>query len=291
MVGFMAGYNNRGTYNVLIGDQAGYSNQANYNVFIGPQGPGSNNTTGSDNIMIGNRAGVTNSTGGENVFMGGASGLNSNGNGNTYLGSMSGTSNKTGSNNVFIGYGTGWSNINGSNNVLVGFQAGSNETGSNKLYIANSSTNPPLIYGDFSTGTVALGTITPATSYKLYVNGSAFATGTWSSSDVRWKKNITPLTDVLGKLLNLKGVNYEWRKTEFPEISFESGKQIGLIAQDVEKTFPELVKTDGNGYKAVSYEKLSVILLEGIKEQQKEIDDLKTLVNSLIANQTAQVNK
>ena len=139
--------------------------------------------------------------------------------------------------------------------------------------------------GDVGIGILGTG------GYKLYVNGTAYSTGGWAGSDVRWKKNIIPLTYVLDKLLNLNGVNYEWRKTEFPEINFDSGQQIGLIAQEVEKIFPELVRTDNNGYKAVSYEKLSVVLLEGLKEQQKEIDELKSLVNSLVANQGRQGSK
>jgi hypothetical protein len=98
-------------------------------------------------------------------------------------------------------------------------------------------------------------------------------------------------------------------------MNFTNDVQIGLIAQDVEKVFPNLVMTDNNGYKAVSYEKLSVILVEGLKEQQKQIEgqqqiiekqqaeidhlkslennisELKTLVNTLVANQTGQGNK
>jgi hypothetical protein len=234
---------------------------------------------------------------------------------NTFIGNQAGFYITNGNNNLALGFQAGYNNANGSGNVFIGNQAGYSETGSNKLYISNSSSVPPLIYGNFSTGTVAIGTTTPTTSYKLYVNGNAYATGTWSSSDIRWKMNIIPLANVLCKLLSLKGVNFEWRKTEFPEINFDSGDQIGLIAQDVEKIFPELVKTDDNGYKAVSYEKLSVILVEGMKEQQKqidsykseiqslheevsqiesqqkEIDELKTLVNSLVANQNGQGNK
>jgi hypothetical protein len=123
-------------------------------------------------------------------------------------------------------------------------------------------------------GNVGIGTNAPG-SYKLYVAGDAWTTGTWGSSDIRWKKNIVDIGEIIDKIGILNSVSFEWRKDEFPEIGFDSGKQIGLIAQDVEKVFPELVKTDGNGYKAVSYEKLSVILLEGMKEQQQQIKSLQ----------------
>ncbi len=64
-------------------------------------------------------------------------------------------------------------------------------------------------------------------------------------------------------------------------MNFDSERQLGLIAQDVEKIFPELVRTDDKGYKAVSYEKLTVILLESLKEQQKQIDEQNERIERL----------
>jgi hypothetical protein len=121
-----------------------------------------------------------------------------------------------------------------------------------------------------STQTVGIGTDNPG--YKLTVNGTAWcSSGAWTGSDLRWKKNITVFDNALPGILRLQAVNYDLRLDEFPEMGFESGSQIGLIAQDVEKIFPLLVNTDNKGYKAVAYDKLSVILVEGIKEQQKQI--------------------
>jgi len=57
---------------------------------------------------------------------------------------------------------------------------------------------------------------------------------------------------------------------------FDNGIQLGLIAQEVEKIFPELVKTDNNGYKAIAYDKLTAVLVEGMKEQQKQIEIIQT---------------
>jgi hypothetical protein len=122
---------------------------------------------------------------------------------------------------------------------------------------------------------VSVGTTANPGSYSLYVVGNAYSTGTWGASDFRWKKNIADIGNVLDKVAQLNSVNYEWKQDEFPDMHFDSGTQIGLIAQDVEKVFPALVRTDDNGYKAVSYEKLSVILLEGMKEQQKQIESQK----------------
>ncbi|OFX82268.1 MAG: hypothetical protein A2W99_09430 [Bacteroidetes bacterium GWF2_33_16] len=114
-----------------------------------------------------------------------------------------------------------------------------------------------------------------SSTYKLYVAGNAYATGSWSSSDLRYKKNVSPLNNILSDLLKISAVRYEWNQNEFKNMNFDDKTHIGVIAQDVEKIFPELVITDDNGYKAVAYDKLSAILLEGTKEQQIQIEQLK----------------
>ncbi len=125
-----------------------------------------------------------------------------------------------------------------------------------------------------SNGNVGIGTTEPG-AYKLYVSGAAHSTGGWSGSDERWKKSITPLADSLEKVAQMQGVNYEWRTEEIPENGFTEGSQIGLIAQEVEKIIPELVHTNDDGFKSVSYERLTAVLVEAIKEQQIQINQLK----------------
>jgi hypothetical protein len=122
---------------------------------------------------------------------------------------------------------------------------------------------------------VGIGT-SPSESYKLYVLGSAYSTGGWSGSDARWKKDIVPIESELGRILQLKGVYFSWKIDEFPEMNFDQGRQIGLIAQEMEKIFPELVKTDNNGYKAIAYDKLTVILTKAVQEQQQQIESYKS---------------
>ena len=130
------------------------------------------------------------------------------------------------------------------------------------------------------TGNVGIGTTAPG--YTLTVNGTAWVTsGAWSGSDIRWKKNIKPLENSLSKLLQLQGVGFNWKKDEYPDLKFNDGPQIGFIAQDVEKIFPELVTTDNNGYKGISYEKIVPVLTEAIKEQQKQIEELKARIEIL----------
>ncbi len=129
-----------GIENVMIGYQAGELGLAgSYNVFIGNKsGYRTTESTAKRNVFIGYWAGSGNTSGYNNTFIGGWSGLsNSSGHGNTYLGAYAGSINSTGHYNICIGY-----------------NAGANFVGSNKLYIDNSSTSTPLIYGDFSSNTL-----------------------------------------------------------------------------------------------------------------------------------------
>jgi hypothetical protein len=91
------------------------------------------------------------------------------------------------------------------------------------------------------------------------------------SSDARLKENVRPIEDALSKVTSLQGVHYN--KIETPEL-----EEIGFIAQEVEEVVPEIVTTDDTeeGMKAVSYARTVALLVEAIKEQQKQIDDLKS---------------
>ena len=116
-------------------------------------------------------------------------------------------------------------------------------------------------------------------SQALDVVGSIVATGTiTSSSDLRFKKNISTIDNALDKALTLRGVYYNWRVDEFKDRKFNEAKQVGFIAQEVEKIFPELVVTDADGYKSVDYARLTAVLIEALKEQQKIIAGLNQKV-------------
>jgi hypothetical protein len=416
-LGYNAGLSGTNAWsNVFIGFESGKSITNGYsNVFIG-EFTGEKTTTGYQNVFIGDEAGKSNVAGSYNVLIGTGAGQKANadnnilvgfgsgyditsGNNNLILGQQAGFSTNTGTNNVYIGHGSGYANTSGTGNVFLGHNAGWPETGSNKLYVDNSNTASPLIYGDFSanaltingtatitgastlTGAATFGNTatlngtyfriatnpgtgatptnyvyqgttastaknyaftvhdalwvtgpafldkylnigvsgasalsvadmeaiwfngtyfswgyggsynyfadkvtignTASSSYALYVQGSAYSTGGWAGSDARWKKDLDPINNILPAVLSLNPVKYNWRTDEFPDMNFEGERQIGLIAQEVEKIFPELVRTDDNGYKAVSYEKLTVVLLEGMKEQQKQIEELRKMVTEL----------
>jgi hypothetical protein len=89
------------------------------------------------------------------------------------------------------------------------------------------------------------------------------------TSSITLKENINPITDVMASLLNLNAYTYDRKDGS-------SKNEAGLIAEEVEKIFPNLVtRNDETGILGVQYTKLSVYLLEAIKTLKKEIDDLK----------------
>jgi hypothetical protein len=136
-VGFTAlNQNTTGSYNTAVGHTALYGSvgsSGNYNSALGWNALYKN--TGSYNTGIG-----------VNTMVNLASG-----DFNTVVGTNSMLGNTGSSNNTTLGYATLQNNVSGSGNIAIGSQAGANETGSNKLYIENSNSAAPLIYGDFST--------------------------------------------------------------------------------------------------------------------------------------------
>ena len=100
-------------------------------------------------------------------------------------------------------------------------------------------------------------------------------------SDVRLKKNIEAFPTVLDKVVQLQPVMYNWRTEEYPQFRFSSGRDIGLIAQQVEKVFPEMVSSDQAGYKRVNYGELPYLMLQAIRELKAENDDLRERIQRL----------
>lgn len=141
-----------GTRNTAVGSKAMLGNTwGSWNTALGFQSLESN-TTGQDNTVIGLQALAQNKAGHRNTAIGVFAGYNNLGNNNTLVGKEANYYNQDGGNNTILGYqaGYGSSNHNKSGNVFIGFQAGYNEQGNNRLYIDNSSTSNPLIFGDFN---------------------------------------------------------------------------------------------------------------------------------------------
>jgi len=129
------------------------------------------------------------------------------------------------------------------------------------------------------------GKVTKADILKSLQACSAGSCKPGSCSDRRFKQNITPIASALDKVTKLQGVSFTWNRAAFPARNFSAGKEIGLIAQDVESVIPEVVLTDAEGYKSITYDKLTAVLIEAVKE-------LKTQMNSqdsIIKGQSARI--
>ncbi len=291
IIGYQAGHDIlKGFKNVLIGYQAGYKIRDNrYNIIIG-EGAGYNLTgvlgnvqSGQSNLLMGLFAGSALTTGSSNIFMGLDVGY---------------SCDPDAQDNVWIGLAAGRSSAS-SGSVFIGKYAGYNEDSDNKLIIqtgytgADNETNA-LVYGDFSTkyfrhnGYVGINHdgnsgwaltvgMDDGDNFGLVVYGPTHCTdGSWYSSDLRLKKNIVTYTGALQKILSIRGVSYNWRSDEFPDRHYATKTQVGVIAQEVEDVIPEVVGIGPEGYKSVDYSKFTAVLIEGMKEQQQQIELLES---------------
>jgi len=117
-------------------------------------------------------------------------------------------------------------------------------------------------------------------SDDVHVTGNIQATSdviAFSSSDKKLKNNIKPIPLALDKINSIGGYTFDWNEEKQ---DIYKGTDIGVIAQEIEEVLPELVQTRENGFKAVKYDKLVSLLIEGIKDLSAEVDELKRKVNN-----------
>ena len=162
-----------------------------------------------------------------------------------------------------------------------------------QFYTRKASDSAPTLAATIESGggiVLSSSTSASAGSYKLYVDGDAYTTGSWSSSDSRLKANVTQLgaadaaadigdgktlarggEGVLDRALRMRGVEFTWSdaalaRTPSLHQANERGTQVGLIAQEVEAVFPQLVR-EAEGYKTVAYDRIPAVLLEALREE------------------------
>ena len=143
------------------------------------------------------------------------------------------------------------------------------------------------LFVDKSLNVVAIGSNTPSAASKLTVdtggssnvaisaNGTIQASGditAFSTSDKQLKNNIVVISDPINKVQSINGVTFEWAEDAPDHLK---GVDYGVIAQEIEEVLPLAVTTRDTGYKAVKYEKIIPLLIEAVKDQQKQIDELK----------------
>jgi len=145
--------------------------------------------------------------------------------------------------------------------------------GATEIYLMNQNlqTGNSVQFNGLGVGTAPSG-----------VAGAILATNdvvAFASSDERLKENLEPIGSAIEKVGQLTGYTFDW--IPMPDIHVHNGRDVGIIAQEVEKVLPELVSDRENGYKAVKYEKLTALLIQAVNEQQKQIEELTKRVGWL----------
>ena len=159
-----------------------------------------------------------------------------------------------------IGDVTGFQATNDANNALVDF--GMRAT---TLRFATGSAERLRIT---NTGEVNIGGNYTQTTYKMRVTGTVAATHFDSLSDLKLKSNVKQIENPIETVKKIDGVTFNWKE--------DNEASMGVIAQNVEKVIPELISKDEDDVKSVNYSGLIGLLIETVKEQQKQIDELKS---------------
>jgi len=272
---FALNFNTTGSGNTALGWDALYFN-----------GAGSANTaTGS--------AALENNTGSQNTATGGSAlADNTSGNANTATGLNASYFNTTGGNNTAIGYAALQDNSGGSNNIAIGSEAGFYLTGgSNNVEIGNQgleSDANTIRIGTQGTQTATymagiFGTPKIQKACEVVVESSGLLGCVKSSA--RYKRDIRDMGDASDKLMKLRPVTFRYKADS------TDTQQYGLIAEEVEKVYPELVIDDADGKpETVAYQVLPAMLLNEVQKQAKEKDAQITALRRQVASQEKQID-
>lgn len=290
--------NTSGSGNVAVGDQAMRYNTTGFsNTAVGADALAAH-TTGRDNSALGNGSLAATTSGESNTGLGKeaarsvTTGFYNVAGGPTSLANIT-----TGSSNVALGKSAGYyANTSSSDNIFIGDEAGpsASTTLSNTLWI-NNENGTPLIYGDFATDRVGINKTNPG--YALDVTGDIQATGCLRSSagvasgvctsDERLKSNIEDYSYGLEEVLKLQPRKFTYNGLGLHPRTDE--KEVGLVAQEVEKAAPHLVvetdrSIDGEKIKAVNYTELIYMTVNAIKELDRKNKELEAELQKLKAS-------
>ena len=294
------------TNSIFLGSNAGLSaTSANNSNFLG-NAAGASATSANNSNFFGVSAGQSGTAANNSNFFGTSAGfLAVSANNSNFFGNAAGRSASSASFSTLIGYQAG-RNFGASslgiksNNIVIGTNITLPDGATNAINLgaiifatgsySTVAGNP--FSGSMTSGMVGINKAFPI--YTLDVSGSGnysnglIVTGSinatddiiaYSTSDLRFKINVIPISDALAKLDQINGVEFDW--LESSEYHSFKGRDIGVIAQEIEKVLPEIVTTKSSGYKAVKYEKIIPLLIEAVKAQQKEITKLKETINSI----------
>lgn len=144
--------------------------------------------------------------------------------------------------------------------------------GTGEIKFGTNNTNSRVIITNTgalkSTVSLAVGAITPSTTVGRIDAANDIVA--YSTSDIRLKNNIKSIEGALDKVMLIQGVEFDWEEKQ--EVHGNSGRDVGVLAQEIEQVLPEVVTTRDNGYKAVKYEKIIPLLVEAIKDLNDKLD-------------------
>ena len=280
--------NTEGDFNTGTGSGALQANTTGSDNTADGEGALDSNTTGSYNTALGDAALYSNTTGQNNTAVGTGALFSNTGSTNIYLASSNtavGTNalvyNTTGYENTAVGVSALNSNTTGYDLTCIGYNAcTTGDALSNATAIgahATVSQSNALVLG--GTGEwavkVGIGTETPTNVLTIARGAGHPVSDSWETySSRRWKTNIKTLPDALAKVERLRGVSYDLK---------DSGRhEIGVIAEEVGAVIPEVVTYEPNGKDArgVDYSRLTALLIEAVKQQQRQIETQQAQVAS-----------
>ena len=307
--------NTAGTSNSFFGRSAGFNSSANNNAFFGT-GAGQVNTTGDNNTFMGFHAGEANSTGASNVVIGaranvGASSLTNasavgalaqvNCSSCLVLGSINGVNGATTDTFVGIGTTTPGAKLHVSGGAILldnnqGLNLKSNFGAPKRVLLADTSNRlhigsgggfgfdeirfdlgtPGTVMTMLSSGNIGIGTIAPDQLLSVNGNASKVGGGSWQVfSDERLKNIKGQFKAGLQTLRQLQPLRYEYKPNNALGLRGE-GEYVGFSAQAVQRVLPEAVNRTASGYLQINNDPILWTMLNAIKEQQQEIEQLKS---------------
>ena len=151
------------------------------------------------------------------------------------------------------------------------------------LYFTNARAISALTSADVQTDSLGVGTAASGTTGEIRATHDVTA---YYSSDANLKTNVVNIENALDKVKQIRGVEFDWTQEYIDDKGGEDGyfvrkHDVGVIAQEVEAVLPEVVGTRENGTKAVRYDRMVALLVEAIKDQQSQIDELKQIITDL----------
>jgi len=168
------------------------------------------------------------------------------------------------------------SNGTAADSILINSASGGLTLNSGSVInLATNNNTAAVNIGTFGNRTITLGVNNGTNKVLIDAAEVVITNGITVSSDIRLKENFESMSNALELVSQLNGLYYTWKK----DAGTDKPRKLGFIAQEVEKVIPELVKTDSEGMKSVDYVSVVPVLVEAIKNQQKQIDELKALLH------------